>query len=201
LVGAVKIVPTIDGQYNCALRAKPHRLDGYGIPVVSGNDDADQRAVLRSRVAHDVAERYAVAASLRENALNFSYDDHSVYSSSYYGDPDPATNTANTVNGDTYEISVAPTTARTHDLSLSTSLAVLPNLKLGWANTKRFGISTISSKTRRSSPRIRPSISTISRSRRCANVCFGGRMRNRLVMACGHGLYALYVNIQGTAGG
>jgi len=42
-----------------------------------------------------------------ENALNFSYDYHSVYSSSYYGDPNPATNTANTVNGDTYEIAVA----------------------------------------------------------------------------------------------
>jgi hypothetical protein len=66
-----------------------------------------------------------------ENTLNFSYDYHSVYSSSYYGDPNPATNTANTVNGDTYQISVAPTTARTNDLSLSSSLAVLPNLKLG----------------------------------------------------------------------
>jgi hypothetical protein len=66
-----------------------------------------------------------------ESALNFSYDYHSVYSSSYFGDPNPATNTANTVNGDTYEISVAPTTARTHDLSLSTALAVAPNLKLG----------------------------------------------------------------------
>ncbi|GAA4325277.1 SMP-30/gluconolactonase/LRE family protein [Pigmentiphaga soli] len=32
---------------------------------------------------------------------------------------------------------------------------------------------------------------------RCANVCFGGRHRNRLFMAAGHGLYALYVNTQG----
>ena len=32
---------------------------------------------------------------------------------------------------------------------------------------------------------------------RCANLCFGGRHRNRLFMACGHGLYALYVNAQG----
>ncbi len=36
---------------------------------------------------------------------------------------------------------------------------------------------------------------------RCANVCFGGRMRNRLFMAASHGLYALYVNTQGVAGG
>jgi len=32
---------------------------------------------------------------------------------------------------------------------------------------------------------------------RCANVCFGGRHRNRLFMAAGHSLYALYVNTQG----
>jgi gluconolactonase len=36
---------------------------------------------------------------------------------------------------------------------------------------------------------------------RCANVCFGGRHRNRLFMAASHGLYALYVNTQGMAGG
>ncbi len=36
---------------------------------------------------------------------------------------------------------------------------------------------------------------------RCANVCFGGRYRNRLFMAASHGLYALYVNTQGVAGG
>jgi gluconolactonase len=32
---------------------------------------------------------------------------------------------------------------------------------------------------------------------RCANVCFGGRNRNRLFMAASHSLYALYVNVQG----
>jgi gluconolactonase len=36
---------------------------------------------------------------------------------------------------------------------------------------------------------------------RCANLCFGGRHRNRLFMAASHGLYSLYVNIQGAAGG
>jgi len=36
---------------------------------------------------------------------------------------------------------------------------------------------------------------------RCANVCFGGRWRNRLFMAASHGLYALYVNAQGVPGG
>ncbi|MBS0322183.1 MAG: SMP-30/gluconolactonase/LRE family protein [Proteobacteria bacterium] len=36
---------------------------------------------------------------------------------------------------------------------------------------------------------------------RCANVCFGGRARNRLFMAASQSLYALYVNTRGVAGG
>ena len=36
---------------------------------------------------------------------------------------------------------------------------------------------------------------------RCANLCFGGRHRNRLFMAASTSIYALYVNIQGAAGG
>jgi len=32
---------------------------------------------------------------------------------------------------------------------------------------------------------------------RCANVAFGGEMYNRLFMACGHSIYAVYVNTQG----
>jgi len=36
---------------------------------------------------------------------------------------------------------------------------------------------------------------------RCANLCFGGRWRNRLFMAASHSLYSLIVNTQGVAGG
>jgi gluconolactonase len=36
---------------------------------------------------------------------------------------------------------------------------------------------------------------------RCANVCFGGRHRNRLFMAAAHSLYSVYVNTQGALGG
>jgi gluconolactonase len=36
---------------------------------------------------------------------------------------------------------------------------------------------------------------------RAANVCFGGRHRNRLFMAASQSLYALYVNTQGAPGG
>jgi len=36
---------------------------------------------------------------------------------------------------------------------------------------------------------------------RCANLCFGGRHRNRLFMAASTSIYALYVNTQGVAGG
>jgi gluconolactonase len=44
-------------------------------------------------------------------------------------------------------------------------------------------------------------IGHISLPERSANLCFGGRWRNRLFMAASHGLYALYVNTQGVAGG
>jgi gluconolactonase len=44
-------------------------------------------------------------------------------------------------------------------------------------------------------------IGHISLPERCANVCFGGRWRNRLFMAASHSLYALYVNTQGVPGG
>jgi gluconolactonase len=44
-------------------------------------------------------------------------------------------------------------------------------------------------------------IGHISLPERCANVCFGGRYRNRLFMAASHSLYSLYVNTQGVAGG
>jgi gluconolactonase len=40
-------------------------------------------------------------------------------------------------------------------------------------------------------------IGRIALPERCANLCFGGTHCNRLFMACGHGLYALYVNTQG----
>lgn len=36
---------------------------------------------------------------------------------------------------------------------------------------------------------------------RCANLCFGGYYRNRLFMATGHGLYAVYFHTSGAAGG
>jgi gluconolactonase len=36
---------------------------------------------------------------------------------------------------------------------------------------------------------------------RCANVCFGGRKRNRLFMAASQSIYALYVETQGVSGG
>ncbi|HEY0524551.1 MAG TPA: SMP-30/gluconolactonase/LRE family protein [Stellaceae bacterium] len=44
-------------------------------------------------------------------------------------------------------------------------------------------------------------IGRIALPERCANLCFGGRKRNRLFMAASHSLYALYVNTQGVAGG
>lgn len=44
-------------------------------------------------------------------------------------------------------------------------------------------------------------IGRIALPERCANVCFGGRMRNCLFMAASHSVYAVYVNTQGAPGG
>lgn len=44
-------------------------------------------------------------------------------------------------------------------------------------------------------------IGRIALPERCANVCFGGRKRNRLFMAASQSVYALYVNTQGAFGG
>ena len=50
------------------------------------------------------------------------------------------------------------------------------------------------------SPRGKP-IGRIALPERCANVCFGGRNRDRLFMAASKSLYGLYVNTQGCPGG
>lgn len=44
-------------------------------------------------------------------------------------------------------------------------------------------------------------IGRIALPERCANLCFGGEMRNRLFMAASQSVYALYVGTQGAAGG
>jgi gluconolactonase len=68
------------------------------------------------------------------------------------------------------------------------------NLWCGW------GMSPDLDGVRVFSPEGEP-IGHISLPERCANVCFGGRRRNRLFMAAAHSLYALYVNTQGAIGG
>ena len=44
-------------------------------------------------------------------------------------------------------------------------------------------------------------IGQIALPERCANLCFGGRWRNRLFMAASQSLYAVFVNTEGAAGG
>jgi len=44
-------------------------------------------------------------------------------------------------------------------------------------------------------------IGQIALPERCANLCFGGRKRNRLLMAASQSVYAVYVNTEGAAGG
>jgi gluconolactonase len=44
-------------------------------------------------------------------------------------------------------------------------------------------------------------IGRIALPERCANLCFGGRKRNRLMMAASRSIYAIYVNTEGVKGG
>jgi gluconolactonase len=68
------------------------------------------------------------------------------------------------------------------------------NLWCGWGmNDKLDGVRVFT-------PNAEP-IGQIHLPERCANVCFGGRHRNRLFMAASHSLYSLYVNTQGVKGG
>ena len=64
------------------------------------------------------------------------------------------------------------------------------NLWCGW------GMSPEQDGVRVFTPQGEP-IGLISLPERCANVCFGGRHRNRLFMAAAHSLYAVYTNTQG----
>ena len=68
------------------------------------------------------------------------------------------------------------------------------NLWCGW------GMTAVLDGVRIFNPAGEP-IGHIALPERCANLCFGGRWRNRLFMAASHSLYALYVNTQGVAGG
>ena len=69
------------------------------------------------------------------------------------------------------------------------------NLWCGWGmgNEKQDGVKVFDATGK--------PIGFIALPERSANVCFGGRYRNRLFIAASHSLYALYVNTQGVAGG
>jgi gluconolactonase len=69
------------------------------------------------------------------------------------------------------------------------------NLWMGWGmgNAEQDGVSIFNKEAKL--------IGRIDLPERCANLCFGGRYRNRLFMAAAHGLYSLYVCTQGVAGG
>jgi gluconolactonase len=68
------------------------------------------------------------------------------------------------------------------------------NLWCGWGMTAAFdGVRVVNAGGQ--------PIGHIHLPERCANLCFGGRQRNRLFMAAAQSLYSLYVNTQGVPGG
>lgn len=69
------------------------------------------------------------------------------------------------------------------------------NLWVGWGMGKA-GLDGVSIFNPAGKP-----IGRIDLPERCANLCFGGRMRNRLFMCASTSVYSLFVNTQGAAGG
>jgi len=68
------------------------------------------------------------------------------------------------------------------------------NLWCGWGMSPEFdGVRIINSAGK--------AIGHIHLPERCANLCFGGRKRNRLFMAASKSLYSVFVNTTGVAGG
>jgi gluconolactonase len=69
------------------------------------------------------------------------------------------------------------------------------NLWCGWGmgNEELDGVMVISPQGKM--------IGRIALPERCANLCFGGRARNRLFMASSQSIYAVHVNTQGAPGG
>jgi gluconolactonase len=68
------------------------------------------------------------------------------------------------------------------------------NLWCGWGMTPELnGVAVFNPKGKM--------IGLIHLPERCANLCFGGKLRNRLFMAASQSIYSLYVNTQGVAGG
>jgi gluconolactonase len=74
---------------------------------------------------------------------------------------------------------------------------VAGNLWCGWGTDGRLGSDSEALDGVRVFAPDGAAIGHIHLPERCANVCFGGRHRNRLFMAASHSLYALYVNTQG----
>jgi len=69
------------------------------------------------------------------------------------------------------------------------------NLWMGWGmgNAEQDGVSIFNKDAKL--------IGRIDLPERCANLCFGGRYRNRLLMTAATSVYSLYVNTQGAPGG
>ena len=77
------------------------------------------------------------------------------------------------------------------------AIDVAGNLWCGWGSDGRRGANSEALDGVRVYTPDGTAIGHIHLPERCANVCFGGRHRNRLFMAASHSLYALYVNTQG----
>ncbi|MBR0643166.1 SMP-30/gluconolactonase/LRE family protein [Plastoroseomonas hellenica] len=128
------------------------------------------------------------------NGLAFSPDESILYVIESRGEPR---------NILAYDLAPDGKTLRNRRIFIATQTGETPdgfrvdtdgNLWCGWGMTPAFdGVRVYNSS---GAP-----IGHIHLPERCANLCFGGRQRNRLFMSAAQSLFSLYVNTQGVAGG
>ncbi|MBR0665064.1 SMP-30/gluconolactonase/LRE family protein [Roseomonas hellenica] len=128
------------------------------------------------------------------NGLAFSPDESILYVIESRGEPR---------NILAYDLAPDGKTLRNRRIFIATQTGETPdgfrvdtdgNLWCGWGMTPAFdGVRVYNSS---GAP-----IGHIHLPERCANLCFGGRQRNRLFMSAAQSLFSLYVNTQGAAGG
>ncbi|HEY4254562.1 MAG TPA: SMP-30/gluconolactonase/LRE family protein [Roseomonas sp.] len=148
-----------------------YRIDGHSGEITLAADDIDH-----------------------PNGLAFSPDEGILYVIESRGEPR---------NILAYDVAPDGRTLRNRRIFIKTETGETPdgfridtdgNLWCGWGMTPAFdGVRIYNSS---GAP-----IGHIHLPERCANLCFGGRHRNRLFMSAAQSLFSVYVNTQGVAGG
>jgi gluconolactonase len=134
-----------------------------------------------------------VAGDLRPNGLCFSPDESKVYLADNSGTPRVIRIYDLTDDGTKIANSRVAVTCDGNNIADGFRCDTDGNLWCAWGPGEELdGVMVFSPEGKR--------LGRIALPERCANLTFGGALRNRLFMAASHSLYAVYVNTQGPLG-